>query len=55
VDPSNEIFIPLKQFENVFVGHYDDGGDWHAIRLLSKMTFLFEFLAFLKSKLSFKL
>ncbi len=55
MDLSNEILIPSKQFENVFVGHYDDGGDRHAIRLVSKMTLLSEFLAFLQSKLSFKL
>jgi hypothetical protein len=27
VDPSNEILIPWKRFENAFVGHSDDGGD----------------------------
>lgn len=52
VDPSNEILIPWKRFENVFIGHSDDGGDWHAIRLVFKMTFPFEFLAFLKPKLT---
>jgi hypothetical protein len=36
----------------VFIGHSDDGGDRHAIRLVSKMTFLFKFLAFLKPKLT---
>lgn len=52
VDPNNEIFIPWKQFENVFVGHFDDGGDQHVIRLVSKMTPPSKFLAFLKPKLS---
>jgi hypothetical protein len=52
VDPNNEIFIPWEQFENVFVGHFDDGGDQHAIRLVSTMTPPFEFLAFLKLKLN---
>jgi hypothetical protein len=50
VDPSNEILIPWKRFENVFVGHFDDGGDQHAIRLVSKNTLPSEFLAFLKPK-----
>ncbi len=36
----------------MFVGHFDDGGDQHAIRLVSKMTPPSKFLAFLKSKLS---
>ncbi len=52
MDPSNEIFIPWKQFENVFVSHFDDGGDQHAKRLVSKMTPPSEFLAFLKPKLN---
>jgi hypothetical protein len=51
VDPSNEILIPWKRFENVFVGHFDDGGDQHAIRLVFKNTLPSEFLAFLKPKL----
>jgi hypothetical protein len=36
----------------VFVGHFDDGGDQHEIRLVSKMIPPFEFLAFLKPKLT---
>ncbi len=35
----------------MFVGHSDDGGDQHAIRLVFKMTLPFEFFAFLKLKL----
>jgi hypothetical protein len=35
----------------VFVGHSNDGGDQHVIRLVSKMTLPFKFFTFLKSKL----
>jgi hypothetical protein len=27
VDPNNEMLIPWKRFENVYVGHSNDGGD----------------------------
>ncbi len=51
VDPNNEMFIPWKTFENVYVGHSDDGGDQHAIWLQCKMILPFEFITYLKPKL----
>jgi hypothetical protein len=31
VDPNNDMLIHWKKFENVYVGHSKDGGDWHVI------------------------
>jgi hypothetical protein len=52
VDPNNDQLIPWKWFENVFIGHSDDGDDRHAIWLQSKMTSPSEFVAYLKPKLT---
>jgi hypothetical protein len=33
VDPNNEMFIPWKRFENVYIGQFNDEDDKHALRL----------------------
>jgi hypothetical protein len=38
------MLIHWKKFENVYVGHSKDGGDWHVIWLQSKMTPPLEFI-----------
>jgi hypothetical protein len=52
VDPNNDQFIPRKWFKNVFVGHFNDGGDRHAIQLQSNMTLPSKFVAYIKPKLT---
>jgi hypothetical protein len=54
VDPNNDMFIHWKRFENVCVGHFEDGGDYHAIQLQSKMSLTSKFIAYLKPMLTKK-
>jgi hypothetical protein len=51
VDPNNEMIIPWKRIENVYVGQSNDGGDQHAIGLQCKITPPSEFVTYLKPNL----
>lgn len=52
MDPNNEMLDPWKRFENVYVGQSDDGGDRHVTWLQCKMTPPYEFVAYIKPKLT---